>query len=423
MKVLHICTKDHGGAGTAALRLHRGMRSNGLDSAMLVLHRASSDKSVLDLGLVDPGGLNRARRKILYKSAFSAFRSYDRLHPHESGLFSFDRTRFTVSMHPLVKEADLIILHWTANMVDSNEFFPALGGKPVIWALHDMNPMTGGCHYTGGCEKYLSGCGACPKLGSHDPNDLSRKIFRRKTAVYANHRLCLVSPSKWLADRAGESLLFKGRETHLIPHGVPCDIFTPRDRKELRDFLGLPQDKTLILFGSDHPSPRKGMDLLASALRSLGERTALSGTELVTFGHHEDPGSFPGGLPCPVHSMGYIYDDRLLSTVYSSCDMFVSPVREEAFGLTLLESMASGTPVIGYNVGGISDMMIPHDTGLLAKPGDIRDLSDKMEFLITRPADCKAMGENARELVEKEFTIGEQVKRYAALIDKTTRLC
>jgi len=388
------------------------MRSAGLDSTMLVLHRSSLDKSVLELGLVDPGVLNRARRKILYKTAFSAFHAYDRTRPPGRELFSFDRTRHTVSMHPLVKEAGIIILHWTANMVDCNEFFPALEGKPVIWALHDMNPITGGCHYTDGCEKYRSGCGACPQLGSKDLDDLSRKIFKRKEKAYRNANIHLVAPSRWMLDRARESLLFKGRETHLIPHGVQIGIFKERGRAALRDFLGLPPDRTLILFGSDYTSPRKGMGALAAALKTLGEKNTLSSAALVTFGHHEDPGSFPGGLPCPIHSMGYIYDDRLLSAVYSSCDMFVSPSREEAFGLTSLESMASGTPVIGYDTGGLADMIIPHDTGLLVKPGDMRDLADKIEFMVTRPEDCRAMGENARKLVEKEFTVEKQVGRY-----------
>jgi glycosyltransferase involved in cell wall biosynthesis len=415
MKILHISTKAHGGAGIAALRLHRGMLSAGLGSNLLVLNHYSADKSVLRLGCPDPGLLERARRKCLYRAALFSLRVYNKTRLSGSGPFSLDRTRYTVSAHPLVREADTIILHWTSNMVDYNEFFPALGGKPVVLVLHDMNPITGGCHYTGGCEKYLSGCGACPALGSANASDPSKNVFARKGKAYRRANVRVVAPSRWMLSRVLASPLLKDRDTRLIPHGVPVDVFKKRDRSELRAFLGLPKNRTLILSGADYASPRKGMDLLAGALRILEKKNTLSNASLVLFGRHEYPGDIHRELPCPVHSLGYLYDERLRSAVYSSCDVFVSPSREEAFGLMPLESMASGTPVLGFNTGGLPDMVIPFSTGLLAKPGDVMDLAEKLELMITRPEDSRSMGENARRRVEKEFTIEKQVGRYVEL--------
>ncbi|MFH1645682.1 MAG: glycosyltransferase family 4 protein, partial [Candidatus Omnitrophota bacterium] len=333
-------------------------------------------------------------------------------------IFTSDRSLYAISKHPLVQEADIIHLHWIATMVNYTEFFRNMENKPAVWTLHDMNPFTGGCHYAVDCTKYEIGCNSCPQLSSKDPNDLSRRIFKRKEKAYKGRNIHIVTPSKWLAGCAKRSLLFKNFKIDVISHGVSTSVFTKRDKQYSRNLLNLPTNKTLILFGADYKAERKGFKYLMEALKLLKERIDTSNIALVTFGPKQDIRYFSKNTGFTVYQLGRIDNEALLSALYSSCDMFIIPSLEEAFGQTCLESMACGTPAIGFNTGGIPDMIIPHKTGLLVELKNIKDLTDKIEYMLTYPKERQEMGENARKLVEQECTLQIQAKRYLKLYEK-----
>jgi len=212
--------------------------------------------------------------------------------------------------------------------------------------------------------------------------------------------------------------LFKNFQIYNIPHGLSTSIFKKRDKYYSRDLLRLPRDKTLILFGAYYLSKNKGFKYLLETLKLLKNKIDSSTTALVTFGPEQDTDRFSKDVRFPIYQLGYIHDKALLSSVYSSCDVLVVPSLEEAFGQTCLESMACETPPIGFNTGGIPDMINPHKTGLLAELKDTQDLTDKMEYMITHPKERQEMGENARKLVEKEYTLQTQAKRYLKLYEK-----
>jgi hypothetical protein len=106
-----------------------------------------------------------------------------------------------------IRDADIINLHWVAGSLDYPNAPLALRGKQIVWTLHDMNPLTGGCHYSGDCEKYQERCGACPQLGSNIQEDLARQNWDQKFYAFQNLDLNIVTPSKWLADCASKSSL------------------------------------------------------------------------------------------------------------------------------------------------------------------------------------------------------------------------
>lgn len=257
MKILHICTMDWGGAGKAALRLHLGLKSIGVESKMLVLHHKSSDSDVMQFKQYNSNIFRRAWNRTRNKLSFLELNAYQHTRLREYDAFSNTRTLYNISASPLFKEADIINLHWIADMLDYDEFFLKVSDKPIAWTLHDMNPFTGGCHYSSGCSKYETGCVTCLQLGSKKQDDLSKKIFKRKEKAYKGHHLHIVSPSEWLKDSAKKSLLFRKFKIEGIPYGVPTSVFKPQDKKLSRDLLYLPQDKTLILFGASYKTERK----------------------------------------------------------------------------------------------------------------------------------------------------------------------
>jgi len=417
MKVLHISTMDNQGAGKAAFRLHSGLRSIGVESKMLVLNRTSSDQDVLQLSQ-DNNVIRRVWNKVRYKLISDEFTAYKNTRLQGAELFTDDRTSYAISKHPLVQDADIINLRWIAGMVDYEEFFSGMRryNKPLVWRLSDMNPFTGGCHYSGGCKRYQDRCGYCPNLGSEDPGDLSRRIFKRKEKAYKNHDIRIVTISKWHADCVRKSILFKNFEPEVIPNGLPTDIFKRRDRLVSRDLLGLPQDKILLLFGADYVSERKGLKYLIEALKLINS----SNIALVTFGPKQSPDIF-SNMSFPVYQLGHIHDELLLSLAYSSSDLFIMPSLEEAFGQTCLEAMACGVALVGFNTGGIPDMITPQKTGLLAEKGDARDLARKIEYLITRPKERQQMGENARRMVEEKYTLQVQARNYLKIYQTLLR--
>jgi glycosyltransferase involved in cell wall biosynthesis len=277
-----------------------------------------------------------------------------------------------------------------------------------------MNPFTGGCHYDEGCGRFASGCGMCPQLGSARLSDFSRRIFLRKQKALnciGVHRLHIVAQSRWIAGEAARSPLLGRFPITVIPNGVDTNAFRPRNRAFSRDVLGIPHTSKAILFVAESTrNRRKGLDLFTKALRSLPDVSSVT----VLIAGHSKPEDLTG-LDCRL--MGLQGNDRLLSLLYSAADVFVIPSRQDNLPNTVLESMACGTPVVGFNVGGIPDMVRPGSTGWLAEPGDADSLSAVITRSLSNTAEREAFSSRARSVVEEEYTLELQVRRYRELYE------
>src|SRR6516165_2198072 len=174
MRVVHLASSDtRGGAAIAAYRLHRGLHRIGVDSRMLVAQKGSSDEAV-QVAARGQKMSERLRRRIRSEVINRDFTRYTPTRPAHLDVFSDDRAPQPNLFSDALAEADLYNLHWVAGFVDHRAFFNRVSrGMPVVWTLHDVNPFTGGCHYTAGCERFAAACGACPALGSADREDLS----------------------------------------------------------------------------------------------------------------------------------------------------------------------------------------------------------------------------------------------------------
>ena len=412
MKVLHLNTNDTSGSGKAVLRLHYGLKALGVNSKILTLYSASGDGDVI---VFERSGniLGRALTKLNNTFIANEVNKYSRTMQKTGEIFSDGKAVFGVDRHDLFKWADIIHLHWVPGMLDYAKPLSNVGRKAIVWTLHDMNPFTGGCHYTGDCEKYRENCGTCPKLGSQKPFDLSNKIWRRKKNGYAKlKKLQLVASSRWLKACAGKSALFKKHTVNCIHYSLPIDIFTIRDKDVSRDIFGLPHDKRLILFGSDYKTERKGLKYLMDALKILENRIDISSLALGVFGPYEAKDVDYYNLKIPIYSFGYINSDAKLSYLYNAASVFVIPSVEENLAQTCLEAMASGVPIVGFNVGGMKEIVEQGITGFLVEPKDAGALAERMFFLLKNPELCEHIGRNARKLVEERFDLKTQAKKY-----------
>jgi glycosyltransferase involved in cell wall biosynthesis len=414
MKIIHISTNDiAGGAARAAYRLHTGLLRLGHDSTMLVKHKLSNDPHVQ----VFQSGWSCWRRLLGFMRARRLARELGRV--GGAGLFSDDRSRFRDAVARAVPVCDIVHLHWASlDFLDVGSFLSVMSerGIPVVWTLHDVWPATGGCHYTGGCARFDSGCGNCPQRGSTDPDDLSARIFRRKqqaVGAFLDKSGCLrvVGNSQWTGRQAAASGILGVCPVSVIHYGLDADVFRPVAGSGMRETLGISADAPVVLFVAENVADqRKGMAHLVKALQRV--RQVCPNVRLVCAGRMADSHHFEG---LPVVQVGSIDNDHLLALLFSSADVFVIPSVEEAFGLTALESMACGTPVVGFDTGGIPDMVRPGKTGLLAPVGDVDALAKAIQTIIEDDALRQRMAAECRETVLREFTLERQATAYVGL--------
>lgn len=408
MKVLLLSTYDiEGGAARAAYRLHQGLGRAGVDSRMLVQFKASDDACV-----IGPQSKRDKTIAFLRPGLDSLPLSFYR--QRQPGRYSLqwfpDRLPSQVShLNP-----DILNLHWVSSGFLRLETI-ARFSQPVVWTLHDMAAFTGGCHYTDGCDRYRSGCGACPQLGSHREWDLSRWVWQRKAALWQHRPPTIVTPSRWLADCAAQSPLLAKAAIHVIPNGIDTQQYRPRDRAVVRELLGLPQDKQLLLFGAMEATHdrRKGFHLLQPALQHLSQQGWGDRLELVIFGASRP--THPPEFGFPTHYLGRLGDDLSLSLVYAAADGFVAPSLQDNLPNTVLEAMACGLPCVAFRIGGLSDLIDHQETGYLAVADDIADLATGICWILEQG---RSLGDRTRQKVEQQFSLALQAQRYLGLFQQ-----
>ena len=412
MKVLHVGTTDiAGGAARAAYRLHRGLRDISVPSSMFVREKESDDDAVREF-TPSTDFVSWARRRWRHEWVYRSITPYDRPDGYEK--FSDDRTRYGARVVEQLPTADLYNLHLVANFVDLEAFFERTTA-PVVWTLHDMVAFTGGCHYTAGCTRFVDRCGRCPQLGSSEDDDLSRAIWERKKTVYGEAidegRLHVATPSNWLAEEARRSALLGEAPVDVIPYSLDTDTFRPREGDELQAALEIPSSHRVLLFVAGNTAKRrKGMSLL---VRAFEERPPDDVT-LVSIGGNSPP--VPERVP-HVH-LGSINSDLLLSVFYSMADVFVIPSRQDNLPNTVLEAMACGTPVVGFEAGGIPDMVRPGETGWLAEAEDATALREAIGRSLASEDTRTERAKRCREIVVEEYDLPVQAQQYRELYDR-----
>lgn len=411
MQVLHVNATDvRGGAGRAANRLHRGLGDIGVDSSMLVRYQYSDDADVYHISCVDSNVPARIR-SVLDRAPLLRYRN--RASKQFSPAWIPDR------LVEMVKrlDPDVVHLHWVGGGMLRAETIGRFQ-RPVVWTMHDMWPVTGGCHYSGSCAKFEASCGSCPKLGSDSESDISARLLRRKSRAWDTTDIQLVSPSRWLAGVAERSSLFDGTSVEVIHNGVQLDQFQP-DESELPARLGFPDHKRIVLFGavSATSDPRKGHDLLLDALEYLPALVDSDDVVLAVFGGDDD--SRLTSLDIETRYLGDV-SESTLHALYSEADVLVAPSRQDNLPNTVVEALATGTPCVAFDVGGMPDMIEHRSNGYLAEPLDPRDLATGIAWTVTS-ANHPELETNARRTAERRFDIADTANRYRELYERVVR--
>ena len=403
LNVLHISATDNvGGSGRSAYRIHVGLRELGHRSRMLVSYRTTADP---DVGMI-------WRTQFWRAADYFAGQSMD----YFSLQYLLYPSSFRLRAHPWFREADLLQLYNIHGKFFSHSALPLLSKRiPVVWRLSDMWPMTGHCAYSYECERWKSGCGSCPLL--HDEpklrSDRTALLWKTKKWIFDRSRLHIVAPSHWIADLARQSPLLSRFPVHWIPNGLNTEIFKPISQQLAREVLGLDPSERIILFSAvETRDARKGGQLLSETLARLHAKTNLHCRILIVGSHAS---SWKDAFPFPVTPIETLKDDRTLSLVYSAADVLVYPTLAENLPNGVLESMACGTPVAAFRVGGVSDAVRSDETGYLAAYKDTQDLAEGLRAILENDSMRVRLSRNCRTIAEQEYGCDLQARRFEKL--------
>jgi glycosyltransferase involved in cell wall biosynthesis len=423
MKIVHINTYDRGGAAIACIRLHLSLIAHGIDSHIIFLQRFENKhipNSVVfpAIAAKKKSFIKRLLNKLLpslanrWNNDENIKRSIRTLIPETVDWFSFPDTGIDITSHHLYKEADVINLHWASDFLDYSFF--EKNKKPVVWTLHDMNAFTGGCHYSFSCEKFKENCLDCPQLQSIKEKNYSASILSYKEKFLLDeNKTIVVSPSVWLYNQIKKSKILKNQKTAIIPYGLNSQAFKPHDRSHARQLLGLPMDKRIILFVSSYllNNKRKGYSLLTESLSRLtefskdtalcvvGGKSGLSHTHFETFEY------------------SHVMDENSMSLYYAACDLFVIPSIEDNLPNTVMESLMCGTPVVGYKIGGIPDMIENGENGYLAEVVAIDSLASAIRKWLSNTTIFNR--NEIRDQAIKKYDSSIQAQAYISLYKKS----
>lgn len=275
--------------------------------------------------------------------------------------------------------------------------------KKIFWTFHDCWPMTGYCPNFDmvGCEKWKNQCNNCPQKKYYSwIFDNSKQLYQKKKELFNGLDLTIITPSKWLADVVKQSFM-KDYPVKVINNGIDLDIFKPTE-SDFREKYGL-KDKFIILGVAFGWGVRKGLDVFIDLAKRLDERF-----KIVLVGTTDKIDKL---LPSNIISIHKTQNQMELAEIYTACDLFINPTREEALGLTNIEANACGIPVITFNTGG-SPECIDQTSGVVVDKKDVNGLEKEILRVFSEKPFTKQACINKAKTFNKEDKFREYLDLY-----------
>lgn len=397
--VCHVTFSSRGGAGSVAKQLHDGQLRNGVSSRLLTM----TDSNIKSLLIRNP---------LLSASAlFDYFVVRTSLDSHLFSLFRDGEDKKVLDSVYL--KADIVHLHWTPGVLSFETIgLLASSGRGSVWTLHDMWPITGGCHHAGECQGFKTGCGDCPQVRRAFSGKVKTNFQEKFRSFGGDSLISLVAPSKWLAGQVEESAMFDNRKIHVIPNPVDCDIFSPGDLNSARNLFGISNDVFVIgCSAADLNDPMKNMRAIISGVEDLKRLNPSQKFEILAVGEGE-----LGSQRVKVHTTGLINSASRMAVAYRAMDVFVSMSLGENFPMTLVEATSVGVPIICLNSGGMPEAVTSGVTGIILKSH--HQLSNSLaQILMDRDVQTK-MSSEARKNALKKFELTKIVKKYSEVYEQ-----
>jgi glycosyltransferase involved in cell wall biosynthesis len=287
---------------------------------------------------------------------------------------------------------------------------------PVVWTFHECSPFTGGCLYPMGCTKFETTCSACPSDSwpLDTPVKFTALLQQIRAYPHAHPNVTCTVPTQWLADMALKSRVVK-KMPLVVSNRIDLAQFRPTEKLRARRLLGLAcgaDTPLLLLSATSVGDPRKGAREGIAALR------AMTGAKPGILLMGKPDASVEAQLaPYRVHSFGYVRDADQQALIYSAANAFIFPTLAEVQGLAVIESLACGTPVLGFASGGVPSMIDQGRTGILVPTGDVAALSEALDkFLADHRTPWAENCIAAARVYDKSVFVREHIALYETAI-------
>lgn len=413
MKVIHLASEvGGGGAARSALNLHSGLLRRGVNSVMIV----GEIYGDIPQGVVQIASMRDAEKEFTSESDLLVWSNRsNRSNTH----FSLNLPGWDPLTCDLLQEADLINLHWVAGCLSASSISALASlGKPIVWTLHDMRPLTGGCHFSAGCEGFAYDCRECPQLND-DLDGLASKNKGLLARAIEEAEIHIVTPSSWMLERAKKATSLRGGQISFIAYGVDSAHFAPGDKLQARQQLGLDPEASYILLASHNGRERrKGFDEALQILQEFKKRAVIArkvadaSIRILLCGHETGVVEFPGYM---VDRVGYL-DYEKMPTLYQAADVLLFTSLEDNMPNIVMEGLSCGLPIVGHELGGVRDLMRNDgNVEFLFPIGNIALSCAQIETLILDKSSQYQFGKSARDNMENALSLDHQAKAYLKL--------
>lgn len=353
MKILHICADEIGGAGRACIRLHEALNTHkDITSFVLLQYKRSNKKGLLRVAKSNIEKIIEKLRPSIDALPLKFFRK------RKNNLFSMNILT-SRSVLRIINEInpDIINLHWVNSGMLNLNILKHVRAK-IFWSMHDLWPITGGCHYVyNGCDRFINGCSKCPLLNSNFP----KFLLTKKIKIYKEANITFIALSKWIQNEFQKSKILKTLKVINLPNPINHNVFKPVPKKIAREILNINLDSQVIAFGAmDSTTTRyKGYNELLFALQNIKNKV-----ELIIVGSNQGNELHISNVKSVTY-IGTLHDDIALNLFYNSADIVVLPSLIENLSNMIMESLTVGIPVVAFNIGGNSDMIKHKQNGYL----------------------------------------------------------
>lgn len=367
LRVLQLATSTGGGAGIAARRTHEALLDSGIDSTLMTLTRKSDKKNIFE---IKRSNLRRVMSSLTTIIQATVFQSSDQLITPVS-LNAFRRYR------NLIEDYDVIHIHAFYNILSTTaiaELCKKNPKKKFIITLHDQRLLTGGCHYSNGCQNLHLKCDSCPqatKIGKV----LVKREYKKKQKGFENLKnLEIITPSNWLKNLAEGSSFLEGYRIHLIRNPVPKIFYDTRDDATHNE---IPR---VVFISAQLNTRMKGLTVLIQALNNLADNGHACKFELKLIG----TGPLPLFLDSRINfELAVTSTDSETAKELNAGQILVVPSLQDNLPSTMTEAICSGLAIIGSRTGGITEILETFDQELF-DVGDSQALSNGLLKLIEK---------------------------------------
>lgn len=385
-KILLLSTGDVNGAYEAIYRLADPLSNQGHQVKMLVKAKTKSDNFIVEYRETQSqSAVVRVALKVLEKINRKFFIKKNDAFDKEYDFISVDETKKNIDPSQIIKQIgfipEYIFVGMTNDFMNSTDLLnlQQLTNAQVYNITVDMNHFTGGCHYAWDCEGYIKGCDKnCPAIVDKRAKGIAKKNFETKLKNAKKGNFKIIAGSQWTINQAKKSKIYSSqKEIVNVNSLIDTSFFNSRNRDIAKKVFDLKEDKFYILMGCQNANRRrKGFEYLVEALTIL--ETKISDEQknkievLIVSGQVSNKFDF---IPFDKKFIEFVKDYRLLKLLYQASDVFVNSSIEDSGPMMVSEALACGTPVVGFDMGIVNNMVISDYNGYKAKLKDSNDLA------------------------------------------------